>query len=163
MHAFRGQPCDYPVCDRVKNKTFCSAVGGQCVADTPLVSQSLSLSPVRSFAYSPAGGACLHTGTLCCCCCCCCSAFSTNGQDWDISPVIAYTPTQRWEDGSVTTFRARERPHMILDGQSTPIFFLNGVGDPCPGGGGGNTGCPRNGGDHTFTLIVPVGSANSTS
>ena len=28
MHAYRGQPCDYPVCDRVKNKQFCSAVGG---------------------------------------------------------------------------------------------------------------------------------------
>ena len=26
MHAYRGQPCDYPVCDRVANKTFCSAV-----------------------------------------------------------------------------------------------------------------------------------------
>ena len=28
MHAYRGQPCDYPVCDRVKNKQFCTAVGG---------------------------------------------------------------------------------------------------------------------------------------
>lgn len=49
MHAFRGQPCDYPVCDRARNHTFCSAVGGH--------------------------------------------AFSTNGFDWDVSPVIAYTPT----------------------------------------------------------------------
>jgi hypothetical protein len=113
MHAFRGQPCDYPVCDRKANKTFCSAVGGH--------------------------------------------AYSTNGYDWDISPVIAYTPTQAWEDGTVTTFRARERPHMILDSEGNPTHLLNGVGDPCPGGGGGNTGCPGNGGDHTFTLIVPVG------
>ena len=52
MHAYRGQPCDYPVCDRVNNKTFCTAVGGH--------------------------------------------AFSTNGRDWNISPVIAYTPTQEW-------------------------------------------------------------------
>ena len=115
MHAFRGQPCDYPVCDRVHNKTYCSAVGGH--------------------------------------------AFSQNGYDWDISPVIAYTPTQAWEDGTVTTFRARERPHMILDQKGSPIFFMNGVGDPCPGGGGGNTGCPTPGHDHTFTIIVQLGTA----
>ena len=117
MHAYRGQPCDYPVCDRVRNKTFCSAVGGH--------------------------------------------AFSRDGRDWDISPVVAYTPTQAWQDGRPsTTFRARERPHLIFgaDGQ-TPTHFINGVGDPCPGGGGGNTGCPDHGGDHTFTLIVPLGSA----
>jgi hypothetical protein len=41
--------------------------------------------------------------------------------------------------------------------------FVNGVGNPCPGGGGGNTGCPNNGGDHTFTIIVPVGSSSSSA
>ena len=116
MHAYRGQPCDYPVCDRVHNKSFCTAVGGH--------------------------------------------AFSENGRDWNISPVIAYTPTQEWEDGSVTTFRARERPHLIFDSEGNPTHFINGVGDPCPGGGGGNTGCPNHGGDHTFTLVVPLGTAD---
>ena len=114
MHAYRGQPCDYPVCDRVHNKSFCTAVGGH--------------------------------------------AFSEDGKDWNISPVIAYTPTQKWEDGSETTFRARERPHLIFDSDGNPTHFINGVGDPCPGGGGGNTGCPNHGGDHTFTLVVPLGT-----
>ena len=48
----------------------------------------------------------------------------------------------RREDGTVTTFRARERPHLIFDGNGDPTHFINGVGDPCPGGGGKNTGCP---------------------
>ena len=73
--------------------------------------------------------------------------------------MVAYTPTQTWEDGTVTTFRARERPHMILDDKGAPIYFLNGVGDPCPGGGGGNTGCRQAGHDHTFTIVVPLGAA----
>lgn len=118
MHAWRGQPCDYPVCDRVHNKTLCTAVGGH--------------------------------------------AFSENGEDWNISPVIAYTPTQEWEDGSVTTFRARERPHLIFDSEGNPTHIINGVGDPCPGGGGSNTGCPNSGGDHTFTLVAPLGTNENT-
>lgn len=118
MHAWRGQPCDYPVCDRVHNKTLCTAVGGH--------------------------------------------AFSENGEDWNISPVIAYTPTQEWEDGSVTTFRARERPHLIFDSEGDPTHIINGVGDPCPGGGGSNTGCPNSGGDHTFTLVAPLGTKENT-
>ena len=68
MHAYRGQPCDYPVCDRVHNSAFCTAVGGH--------------------------------------------AFSEDGANWYISPVIAYTPTVQWEDGTSVTYRARERPHL---------------------------------------------------
>ena len=91
-------------------------------------------------------------------------AYSKNGYDWDVSPVIAYTPTQEFEDGSVVTFRARERPHLIFDSSGNATHFINGVGDPCIGGGGGNTGCPNEyagGGtdvDHTFTIIVPLGT-----
>lgn len=28
MHAFRGQPTEYPICDRARNKSYCSALGG---------------------------------------------------------------------------------------------------------------------------------------
>jgi len=111
MHAYRGQPCDYPVCDRVHNEAFCTAVGGH--------------------------------------------AYSADGFNWYISPVVAYTPTVTWEDGSSVTYRARERPHLIFDPKTGDMtHFVNGVGDP---GCGGNTGCP--GQDHTFTIVVPLGTA----
>eukprot|EP01079_Euglenida_sp_SAG-EU17-18_P000983 gene983-2602_t len=95
MHAYRGQPCAYPVCDRNNNKKFCDAVGGH--------------------------------------------AFSENGYDWDVSPVIAYTPTLEFEDGSVVNLRARERPHLVFGSDGSPTHLINGAGDPCRGGGGSNT------------------------
>lgn len=111
MHAFRGQPCEYPICDREANPRFCSAAGGH--------------------------------------------AYSENGQDWYVSPVMPYSPVAVWEDGTNTTFRARERPHLIFDPKQpgVPTHLINGVGDP---GCGGNTGCP--GADHTFSLVVPLGT-----
>eukprot|EP00040_Diaphanoeca_grandis_P012962 m.65577 g.65577 ORF g.65577 m.65577 type:complete len:429 (-) comp23576_c0_seq1:171-1457(-) len=110
MHAYRGQPTDYPVCDRTNNKTFCTAVGGH--------------------------------------------AFSENGLDWYISPVIAFTPTTVWEDSTSITWRARERPHLLFDTNGDPTHLLNGVGNPGPGG---NTGV--SGKDHTFTLVQPLNTA----
>ena len=62
--------------------------------------------------------------------CCWCVAplrYSANGLDWDISPVIAYTPTQAFEDGRRVTFRARERPHVILDNNGELTHLINGV------------------------------------
>ena len=60
----------------------------------------------------------------------------------------------------MTTFRARERPHLIFDSEGDATHFINGVGDPCPGGGGGNTGCPVSVAPwrffHRRTLIVDI-------
>ena len=105
-------------------------------------------------------------------------AYSTDGKQWYISPVAAYNASTVFEDNTVVTWRARERPHMILDGDGEPVAFLNGVGDsirvecsknplschckgsvyyPCPlNTGGQNVWGP--GGDHAFTLIQPLGT-----
>ena len=81
-------------------------------------------------------------------------AFSSDGAHWFISPIPAYTPQVEYEDGSIVTFRARERPHLILNTAGDPLYFISAVGNP---GAGGNTGVP--GADHTFTLIQPLATA----
>ena len=92
-------------------------------------------------------------------------AYSPDGRHWYVSPVPAYTPIVRFGDGSELFFRARERPHAILDEDSNLAALATAVGNPalppcgvgmpsCSGGNGGNYGA-----DHTFTLIQPV--ANS--
>lgn len=101
--------------------------------------------------------------------------YSRDGMEWFVSPVAAYTAETEFEDGSVVNWRARERPHVVMQGHQ-PAFLLNGVGEPfvvncsqspaacqCKGSpyypcppqtGGSNTGGP--GGDRTFTLIQPI-------
>jgi hypothetical protein len=61
MHAYRGQPCAYPVCNRTSDPSYCSAVGGH--------------------------------------------AFSEDGRDWHISPVVAYSPKVQYEDGTEILLR----------------------------------------------------------
>lgn len=71
----------------------------------------------------------------------------------------------RFGDGSELFFRARERPHAILDEDSNLAALATAVGNPAqlpcgvgmPGCSGGNGG--QLGADHTFTLIQPI--ANS--
>ena len=69
-----------------------------------------------------------------------------------------YTPIVRFGDNTSLFFRARERPHLILDEEGHPAALATSVGNPAdnPGSGtsGGNSGKP--GADHTFTLIQPV-------
>jgi len=57
-----------------------------------------------------------------------------------------------YEDGSVVSYRARERPHLILSDGGDALYFVSAVGDPGPGG---NTGVP--GQDHSFTLVQQLG------
>jgi hypothetical protein len=52
--------------------------------------------------------------------------------------------------------QARERPHLIFDGVGNPTHLISGAGDP---GEGGNTGV--GGADHTFTLVVPLGTVSN--
>ena len=79
-------------------------------------------------------------------------AFSIDASHWWIGREPAYTALVRFADGSEARMRARERPHVILDGAGELAFFLSGVGDP---GAGGNTGAP--GADHSYTLLQAVG------
>ena len=89
-------------------------------------------------------------------------AYSLDGCHWYISPVPAYTPIVRFGDGSELFFRARERPHAILDEDGDLAALATAVGNPAQppcgigmaGCSGGNTG--KYGADHTFTLIQPV-------
>lgn len=78
-------------------------------------------------------------------------AFSIDAAHWWVSADAAYTALVDFEDGTSAQFRARERPHVILDEAGELAFFLSAVGDP---GKGGNTGVA--GADHSFTLIQPV-------
>lgn len=80
-------------------------------------------------------------------------AFSLDGAHWWISPDVAYTATVEYDDGSAVGYRARERPHIILDDASNAAYFISAVGDP---GAGGNTGMP--GADHSFTLVQQLGA-----
>ena len=79
-------------------------------------------------------------------------AFSLDGSRWWISPTRAYTADVAYEDGSVVSYRARERPHLILSDGGDALYFVSAVGDPGPGG---NTGVP--GQDHSFTLVQQLG------
>jgi hypothetical protein len=57
-------------------------------------------------------------------------------------------------------FRARERPHMIMDENGELAALATSVGNPGPQPGerdGGNGGAV--GRDHTFTLIQPIANA----
>jgi hypothetical protein len=80
-------------------------------------------------------------------------AFSLDASHWWISGEPAYTPEVHFDDGSVVTFRARERPHIISDASGEAAYFVSAVGNPGPGG---NTGVP--GADHTFTLVQQLGA-----
>jgi hypothetical protein len=80
-------------------------------------------------------------------------AFSLDGASWYISPFKAYDADVEYADGTVVSFRARERPHLILSDAGVAAFFVSAVGDPGPGG---NTGVP--GADHTFTLVQQLGA-----
>ena len=42
-------------------------------------------------------------------------AYSIDGRQWYISPVAPFNATTLFEDGSVVMWRARERPHVILN------------------------------------------------
>ena len=118
-------------------------------------------------------------------------AYSIDGKEWHISPVPPYTASTDFEDGSTVVWRARERPHVVLNEHGELAFLLNGVGDPitvnctdgpstpgkiptdpkacqCPGSEfypcppqTGGENTGGPGGDHTFTLLQPIATAAS--
>ena len=49
----------------------------------------------------------------------------TNWRNAD--PVVAYTHTVRWEDGSATTFERRERPQLVFDADGNITHLCTGV------------------------------------
>ena len=83
--------------------------------------------------------------------------FSLDARHWYISAVALYNASTEYIDGEVLTFRARERPHAVLDRQGHVTHLSNGVGAPNPTSTGcraGNVGCSNF--DHSFSLIQPV-------
>ena len=147
-HAWRGQPTDYP---RPSAELFPNY--GGCTTNCSAVNHSGS-----SHAYCTRDGGlyCTSLGG---------HAYSLDGRHWYISPVAAYTPVVRFGDGSELFFRARERPHTILDEDGNLAALATAVGNPAqPPCGVGMAGCSggnegRPGADHTFTLIQPVANA----
>jgi len=59
-------------------------------------------------------------------------------------------------------FRARERPHIILDAHGAPAALATAVGNPAehPGARGSNGNMGLTGADHTFTLIQPIANSH---
>jgi hypothetical protein len=80
-----------------------------------------------------------------------CHAFSADGARWTLGSAPAYNFTVRFSDGSNTTFRRRERPHLVLDPDTgAPTHLINGVQPPQglqPAGGQG---------DYAYTIVVPL-------
>ena len=53
-------------------------------------------------------------------------AFSTDGLNWTMSTSITYNTSVRFADGSLLTYKRRERPHVLVrDG--VPTHLYNGV------------------------------------
>jgi hypothetical protein len=142
FHAWRGQPTDYPRPAGFPDYGGCSTNCSNC-------------SPHVYDQHSP-GIYCSSLGG---------HAYSLDGRHWYISPVPIYTPIVKFGDGSELFFRARERPHVVLDEDGNLAALATAVGNPAvppcvvgmPGCSGGNGGKP--GADHTFTLIQPVANA----
>lgn len=57
-------------------------------------------------------------------------ACSVDGRQFYISPIAPFNASTIYADGSVVTWRARERPHIVLNEKGEPAALLNGVGDP---------------------------------
>ena len=68
-----------------------------------------------------------------------------------ISPVAPFNATVAYKDGSVLHYRARERPHVVLNRRAELTHLISAVGVP---GDGGNVGVP--GADRTFTHFQPI-------
>ena len=95
FHAWRGQPTDYPrPVDLFPGYSGCST----------------NVTLHGSYDTEAAGVFCTSLGG---------HAFSLDGSHWHISPVPVYTPIVTFPNASGGSyelfFRARERPHMILD------------------------------------------------
>ena len=74
-------------------------------------------------------------------------AWSVDGKSWVFSAFNAFNNTVELTDGSTVTLRQRERPHLVVDGQSgRPVALTNGAGwlDDC---------------DHVFTFAQPINTA----
>jgi hypothetical protein len=75
-------------------------------------------------------------------------AFSVDGHQWHLSNSYAYNGTIAIADGSVRNVVRRERPHMVLAADHTPLYLTNG----CQ---------PSSSSDATFTLAQPIRSAKA--
>ena len=137
FHAWRGQPTDYPrPLAAFPHYSGCST--------------NVSWHGKGGYDTGIAGVYCTSLGG---------HAFSTDGSHWYISPVPVYTPVVRFGDNSSLFFRARERPHVILDEEGHPAALATSVGNPDalhPGSGTSGGNCGKTGADHTFTLIQPI-------
>ena len=55
-------------------------------------------------------------------------SWSEDGTNWTSSAVPFYEAAVRWENGSTTELRARQRPQIVFDDRSgAPLFLFNGV------------------------------------
>jgi NADPH:quinone reductase-like Zn-dependent oxidoreductase len=77
--------------------------------------------------------------------------YSLDGKTWFVSPVAPFTSTIEFTDGVKTTFRARERSHLVFGKAGELLFLGNGMGNA---GKGENTGVV--GADHTFVQLQPI-------
>lgn len=93
-------------------------------------------------AHSQAGSFCTSLGG---------HAYSLDGMLWYISPIAPFNATVQYEDGTSVHYRARERPHVVLDHNGELAWLSNGVGAP---GAGGNTGV--RGADRTYTIFQSI-------
>lgn len=54
-------------------------------------------------------------------------SWSEDSTEWTTSPTPFYDEAVRWENGSTTQLRARQRPQMVFDATGRPEFLFNGV------------------------------------
>ena len=80
-------------------------------------------------------------------------AYSLDARHWIVSPDAAYDGTVQYDDGDVVTFRARERPNVIVDQQTGELIALvNAVGNPEENCTTTRNVCGK-GKDHSFTMV----------
>ena len=79
-------------------------------------------------------------------------AYSEDGRHWWVSPVAPFTGEVRHTDGTVSNFRARERPSVVVDSSGALTHLVSAVGMPGPGLNTGMLGA-----DRSVTIVQPVG------
>ena len=68
-------------------------------------------------------------------------AFSRDAETWTMSVTAPYSTLVQFSDGSNATYRRRERPQLLLDGDGRPLYLSTGVVDFA---------------DHSYTLVNKV-------